>query len=284
MVRHHQRGAALLLVVALILILGASTLIVRQLQFVQRTTDRATTTKQRLLAVENAMARFVSVNRRLPCPADGRTSSTAVGAGTEQRLTGDCTLPDFGVLPWVALQLVEQDVTDGWGGRFTYRVPTGATGFTRDGAFNMSSCATAGSAVAESIGSVIVCRARTTFPCPLASECTSPANYLVNRGLMVRDGTGVILMNPATNTGAAYVVISAGENRGGAFLPVGVIATTEGTALGNGETINRNNQAAQANYVDAIRDTSATATHFDDLILRPTITSVLSAASLGPRP
>ena len=101
---------------------------------------------------------------------------------------------------------------------------------------------------------------------------------------MVRDGTSVILMNPATNTGAAYVVISAGENRGGAFLPGGVIATTEGTALGTRETINRNNQAGQANYVDAIRDTSATATHFDDLLLRPTVSSVLAQAALGPRP
>jgi len=37
-------------------------------------------------------------------------------------------------------------------------------------------------------------------------------------------------------------------------------------------------------FADAIKDSTATNTHFDDAVLRPTISDVLTRAQLGPRP
>jgi len=272
------------MIAVLALVLLMASFGVKLLELAQRHTDQATLTATRLQALDKAMARFVTLNRRLPCPADGRIDSAAVGAGVEQRNgAGDCTTMNFGVVPWVALQIQEADALDGYGNRFTYRVPTGATGFTRDLAFDMSACAAIGTAATTTSGGAVVCFPRPT-PCPGAGACTSPANYMANRGLMVRDGTGAIIMNPVSGTGAAFVVISGGENRGGVYLPTGVIGATQGTAMGAGELTNRNNQALQANYVDAIKDSTATNTHFDDVVLRPTISDVLTRSQLGPRP
>ena len=200
-------------------------------------------------------------------------------------MNGDCTAVNTGIVPWVSLQITEADASDGWNSRLTYRVPTSATGFTRNLAFDMSSCAATGTATTTTTGgatSAVVCFAR-TFPCPLVSSCTSVANYLLNRGLRVNDGAGTATMNPAIGTGAAYVVISAGSNLAGAYNSAGRLLAAQGTAAGTGETTNRNNAALQAAYVDAARDASATTTHFDDLVLRPGITAVLNQAKLGPR-
>lgn len=65
----------------------------------------------KLRAVETALAGFVSVNGRLPCPADGSLPSTDSNAGAEVRdATGDCTTGSAttadqrtGVVPWKTL-------------------------------------------------------------------------------------------------------------------------------------------------------------------------------------
>ena len=56
-----------------------------------------------------------------------------------------------------------------------------------------------------------------------------------------------------------------------------------GPALGTGETINANNQALQAAYVDDNLSDATTAAHFDDIVSRPSILTVLTKAQLGPR-
>ncbi|MBK7658383.1 MAG: hypothetical protein IPJ28_04180 [Betaproteobacteria bacterium] len=45
--------------------------------------QRREATRQRLAGVETALALFVSQNKRLPCPADGRQLPGAAQAGTE---------------------------------------------------------------------------------------------------------------------------------------------------------------------------------------------------------
>jgi len=278
-----QRGAVLLLTVLVILIVASLSFAVTLLNHALQAAAPEAKTIQAYSNLEKAFARFVTSNRRLPCGADGRFASTAASAGVEQRNdTGDCITVNFGVVPWITLQIAEADASDGWGNRLTYRVPTGAAGFTRNWAFDMSSCAATGTAATTVSGGAVVCFAR-AFPCAIAASCTNVTNYVLNRGIRVNDATGAPITNPATGTGAAYIVTSAGANFFGAYNSAGLLMAAQGSAAGTGEVTNSNKNPLQAAYVDSACDTSATATHYDDVMLRPAISTVLTQAQLGPR-
>src|SRR5262249_42227923 len=120
----------------------------------------------------------------------------------------------------------------------------------------------------------------------------SPTNFLAGpKGITIQDANGNVLMNNnpgagVPSTGAAYVLISHGDNQAGAFPSGGgaVTATGVGAQLGTGgETQNANGQALQAFYVDNDLVEANDNTHFDDIVLRPSILSVINAANLGPR-
>ena len=89
-------------------------------------------------------------------------------------------------------------------------------------------------------------------------------------------------------TGAAYVLISHGANRVGGFSADGVyLGTANGPGPGPLENINFNGLAPrtatptdfyiEANYAEN------PAAYFDDIVLRPTVMSVVQGANLGPR-
>lgn len=74
-------------------------------------------TQIQLEDIKEALFGFAVTNGRLPCPAEPTVATGTVGAGTEK-----CSISSGkGVLPWVALGVVE---TDAWGRRFTYHVTT----------------------------------------------------------------------------------------------------------------------------------------------------------------
>jgi len=80
-------------------------------------------TATRLAGVDAAIISFVAVQKRMPCPADGTLLSTDNNAGLEiapNAVTG-CNAQTNGVVPWRTLGLGEQDATDGWDRRLTYR-------------------------------------------------------------------------------------------------------------------------------------------------------------------
>lgn len=83
------------------------------------------------------------------------------------------------------------------------------------------------------------------------------------------------------STGAAYVVISHGENSAGAYGNAGVLQEASGTAPGAAELQNASNLSLQAYYVDDFYQASPT--YFDDFVLRPSILTVATKAQLGPR-
>ena len=91
-------------------------------------------------------------------------------------------------------------------------------------------------------------------------------------------------MDPASSppTGAAYVLISHGESGGGAFLDTGVLSTST-TTDGTEEQKNYTTQVLQPYYVDDQSIDVGGATHFDDVVLRPSVLSVATKAGLGPR-
>ena len=139
----------------------------------------------------------------------------------------------------------------------------------------------------------------------VAVGCTPPRNFVDGRGIAVREDLLLAgaplpcpappaalpcLMNPTAaaapapvSTGAAYVLISHGENRGGAFSRAGVLQAAS-PANSDMENWNSNGQALQLYYVDApLRDADDATTHFDDIVLRPSLFSVITRAQLGPR-
>jgi prepilin-type N-terminal cleavage/methylation domain-containing protein len=237
-------------------------------------------TTARLAAVDVALAQFVAVQKRLPCPADGTKPSTDNNVGIETAHDGTgCTAQQNGVVPWRALGLSEQDATDGWNRRLTYRVP-GTLG--ADNGMDMSKCDPAGS---EAVSPAAACNSACASTA--LSSCTPPRNFLVAKGFTVRTSSiapVVTVMNPAGDppTGAAYVVISHGESGGGGFTGAGVIAPSTVTD-GDEEKKNYADLVLQPYYVDDTLVESSGGSHFDDVVSRPSILAVVNKAGLGPR-
>jgi hypothetical protein len=198
------------------------------------------------------------------------------------------------VAPWVTLGLTETEALDGWNNRISYRTVSAVAapnlGFTSNRALDAVDCDPGGTAglAARLLGnpqqSVQTCAAN----CLLTNlaACTSPASFVTNRGLSVRSDVapaGALLMdNTATGvTGAAYVLISHGENRGGGYDSTGTLQA--GTpANGPLEAPNANNQAF-TDFIDAPFNDSDGATRFDDIVSRPTLMALLVKAGLAPR-
>lgn len=235
--------------------------------------NRRKETRAKLEALEQAMVRFVMVNRRLPCPADGDLAPGDPNQGLELGAAGVCNPATQinGVVPWRSLGLAQGDATDAWNTMVTYRVWGGAntlTVHTGPGTgMDMSNLdpATPG-AVSGWLASrgFRVCNA---VGCPLAAELT----------------------NKALGNGVAYVLISHGPNRLGGFDVDGNYIDPAGRSpFGPLENLNTNNQDVNVTnpaddfYIDAEFNENPAA-YFDDIVVRPTVISVAMAAALGPR-
>lgn len=279
----RSRGFTLIELVVVMLVLGVllamASMVARGVIAAQKRSLTAT----RMALVDAALVQYVMQQKRLPCPANGALESAHADAGIEgaRDLTAGCTNMQNGVVPWRALALTETEATDGWDRRLTYRV---FPQLAANGGMDMSWCDPAGEADAEI--SPPFCKISCT-----SSACTSPKKFLLNKGLRVRSIAGAVVMDPAAvdpapNTGAAYVVISHGESGGGGYLGSGQLATTS-SADGTEELKNYASQPYVLNvtyYVDDATNDSPGAAHFDDILSRPSIMAVVSKAGLAPRP
>jgi prepilin-type N-terminal cleavage/methylation domain-containing protein len=273
-----NRGFTLIEILVVIVILGLIMAMAAVLLRSVTATQKRSVTQARLANVEAAILQFVMVQKRLPCPADG-TQSASAGGAEGRPASGTCTATGAtqqgGVVPWKSLGLSAADATDGWDRRFTYRVQAA---LTADNAMDMSSCDPAGT------GGLAggVCNAACTSA--TLANCTPPTTYLNGKGLTVKNLAGTDVMLPAATppTGAAYVLISHGESGGGAYLSGGILSTSTLTD-GTEEQKNYVNLALQAYYVDdQIGDVSG-ANHFDDIVARPSVLTIVNRAGLGPR-
>ena len=279
----------LVVLIILSMVLAMAALVTRGVAASQK---RSITTT-RLAGLDAAIAQFVAVQKRMPCPADGTKASADAGAGVEiaPDPAAGCNAQTNGVVPWRSLGLNEQDATDGWERRITYRTDPLLGKTNGGGGMNMSACDPAGTeGIAPNPALPIPRDCNTACSSTAIASCTPPAHFIPTKGLTVKNFAGSAnVMDPVTagiNTGAAYVLISHGETGGGGFLNTGTLftsTTTDGTA----ETNNYANQGFVAGttfYVDdSINDNPGTATHFDDILSRPSVLGVVNKAGLGPR-
>ena len=280
----NRRGFTLIEIVVVILVLAILIAMAAALTRGVAAGQKRSLTATRLATVDAALVQFVTQQKRLPCPANGTllSSDAAAGAETARAAATGCTtnLQD-GVVPWRTLGLSETDATDGWDRRLTYRV---FPALTADNGMNMSWCDPAGTAAAGALPNVCSTACVSTD----MGTCTSPSAFLNARGLEVRSVAGTTLMNPAAapHTGAAYVVISHGETGGGGYLASGQLGSS---SLGADGTEEMRNYASlpyagvATFYVDDSLNETATTAHYDDVVSRPSLLSVITKAGLGPR-
>lgn len=279
----RTRGFTLVELSVVLVILGLIGGTLFSISSAMMSVQRSETTRAKLKAIDAALVSFVAINRRLPCPANG-----ALATGTE--VFGDQANPCLdqanGVVPWVNLGLTASDIEDGWGTRITYRMDPY---LARTSAMDMSLCDPAGTIA----GAPVDGNAPSRNTCGLAGSCTAanlllcvtPTQFLAAKGVQIRDAVGgTILMDPSLtpSTGAAYVLISHGENRSGGFNDGGTVLSATLAVEGTNETQNRVDTSL-AYYIDAPQQYTQDSTRFDDFVLRPSIISVIQRASLGPR-
>lgn len=280
--RKRARGFSLVEVAVVLFILAILIAMAAAITRGVASAQRRSTTVTRLAAVDAAMLQFVATQRRLPCPADGTQPSTGLTAGLEgARNAAGCTGDQAnGVVPWRTLALTEVEASDAYDRRLTYRVFPALAG---DGGMDMSWCDPAGTG-----GSPAAAACSNACVTSNLATCTRPDYFLANKGIRVRNLNGVLLMDPTANphTGAAYVVVSHGESGGGGYLNGGTLSAST-TLDGTEEARNYANlpyDAANTYYlVDDALSENGGATHFDDVVSRPSIMAVISKAGLGPR-
>jgi prepilin-type N-terminal cleavage/methylation domain-containing protein len=310
-----SRGFTLIEIAVVIVVLSLLLAMIAGIATAMVGQQRREATRQRLAGVETAFALYVSQNKRLPCPADGRLPSSDSNAGLErpiggvacQVVTGTANSQTHGVVPWRTLGLAESDVTDGWGNRLSYRV---APELVLSSAMDLTACDPAGAVnppTATAVGLTGTPAGFCNQTGPLATDCnassfpdrcTPPSTYTASKGLKIRTldtSTITVIMSPTSSpsTGAAYVVISHGENGIGAYSNQGTIqsgSVASGTleAANNAANITFTYAASTsmldaAAFVDDFPSYSPGGTHFDDFVVRPSILALATKAQLGPR-
>ena len=182
----RQRGAALLMVLMILGVLGAY-FAIRAFGEAGQNLEQEKASLAAMVQVQEALLGFAAMNGRLPCPA------TAASNGVESPPGGGaCTLPYTGFVPAVTLGLPGVDAAgypvDGWAGRLRYAVTTAIA----NAATTTNGIQAATTPVFGAAADLRVCSSSTGIA---ATTC----------------GTA-----PAITTTAVAVVFSAGPNRGAA--------------------------------------------------------------------
>lgn len=246
------------------------------------TSAKYRTTNQALQNADAALVNYVTVMKRLPCPANGSLPIGNPAAGVAPATCPNPADQTNGVVPWTTLGIPQADVIDGFGNLITYRV---FAALVLDGSMNFTACDPAGGATAAAAtasGCACPDPAMPVATPAIPTNCTPPALALANKGLEVQ---GVTVSNPAASppTGAAYVLISHGPNQGPGWSGQGTTMNPGTGTVGTNEAMNGADQGLQAFYVDAAVDNTETPAHFDDILLHPTVSNVASRAGLAAR-
>lgn len=284
--RTNSTGFTLIEIVVVLVIVGIMLSMALSLTKVLQTAKLTAATTSAIQHGDDALVAFVTLYKRLPCPANGAFPPGDPNYGVEQGDgAGNCTGNEAGgVIPWATLHLGAPDVTDGYGGVLTYRVHPA---LTQANGLDLTYCDVAGGATTDGGYGSRCLGSPPGAPCAAATSsttCTSPLEAIRGRGLKVTATSGGTVINdPASSGGAAYVLVSHGANAAGGYTAQGVPQGTTGT-VGTDEAVNVATAALVAAYVDrAVVDGTDTLSHFDDVLSHPTIMQVVLRAGAGPR-
>ena len=124
-----EGGYAILLLVVVFMLLGASLLGVLSHYVAKQREAREVQTELRLKQVSRVLATYVQRHNRIPCPANPDRAAAIEPFGVERNthpVTGAygwCDDTQYeGILPFRTLGISEEDAKDGWGRFLTYRV------------------------------------------------------------------------------------------------------------------------------------------------------------------
>lgn len=227
-----------------------------------RVSDRVTT-QDRLTTVKAALDNYMDRNGYLPCPADPALASTAGAYASENRsgtVGAGCSTTGgvvssggvfMGMLPARTLNLGDQYAMDAWGSKLLYAVSAPLVGNSSYGLGG-----------AREVSGTIIVRAG-----------TRAANYTVST-----------LPTGHAGAGAAYLVLSHGANKRGAYP---ADAATIPLACGNDATAIdvANCDRSDAVFFDSgFNDGNQAATRFDDFLIWGTNMAQYrpQATALGP--
>ena len=178
-----------------------------------------------------------------------------------------------GVVPWKTLAMRREDALDGWGRKISYRVFSGAAGFTQADGVNMTNCNTSlGAPINPALAAGSLCASGVPPP-------NTPAQFLGARGNML-----VVQDMATTRNGNAFVLISHGESGYGAYLAEGAATRT---TLPNSSGSEYPNTQASGTYMILARSSPDTpvsdASHFDDVVTYMSISDLAANAKLAAR-
>lgn len=199
--RVRQRGVSGAAILVALAVIAIAFLLARGLSGTEETAGNEVDTRKKLQKVTEALTRFAMENRRLPCSAQG---TVATGDSAPTGAAATCT-DNAGVVPWRTLGLTPDDALDGWGRKISYRVYSGATGYTQANGFTATDC---NADLATSMGALAAGNLCSTAHTNLASDFTAGKGFSVNDQGTLR-------------TGVAFALISHGATGYGAYTPQG---------------------------------------------------------------
>jgi hypothetical protein len=289
--RQRQKGAMLLIVVTTIMVLALIVLVNMVGDLTAGAGRRLSATDDTLSRIQVALVSFVGTHKRLPCPADP-TGGTNPGWPDDvspltlpASLTSTCVFPG-GVVPWNALGLSKEQVTDVWGRLISYRVYDGQLGLTQNGGASALDCDTDNLTtprVEPTTNGLCNNAAGThdTLRSDFITYTTFGATPSFNKGLNVHDFGPI--PNAANVPNVAYVLISHGPSGHGGYASNGPrIALPASDARDYPNT-----QSSPSFFVrQAGSDTttvSGTTGHFDDIVYYLKISDLLKLAKQDAR-
>lgn len=287
-IRQRQRGSMLLIVVATIMVIALIVLVNMVGELTAAQGRRLSTSDSTLSRIQAALVSFAATHQRLPCPA---ASAGAVAPGWPDDInslaapaTSTCVFPG-GVVPWSALGLSKDDVTDVWGNLISYRVYDGQFGLTQANGASAINCDTDNFPRQQRVEPTTagLCDSSTydTLRSDFITYTTFGTTPSFDKGLNVHDfGPNPVAANVPN---VAYVLIIHGPSGLGGY-------TSGGTRLSMPATDARdyaNTQSSPSFFIrQAVSDASTpsgTTGHFDDIVYYLKIADLLRLAKQDAR-
>lgn len=290
--RTGQRGAFIIALVLSLVVIATVVAATLMLDLAANRAKRTGTSQLNQLAgIQQAIASYVSIHKRLPCPADG---SFNVGSGIERGIeirdgSGYCDsgiteiqLQQTGIVPWRTLGLKEDEVLSADLTYYSYRVFSGPMGLTVDNGADMSNCDLTNSPLPDDATLLTHGQCNT-------SHGNSVAQFLQGGTSNPNPPKGLsVTRDSVTEPKVAYVLIHHGANGKGAYLssgsrvlPLPVTGSKEldNTAGVDAVTFKATYYANTPNFeVDP-----ATVDYFDDRLVYTRIDELAKQAGLAAR-